>query len=233
MFLPVHCLAIIAGMSTLAVTPRTRLHRVPARGSYDRATIDAILDEGLVAHVGLVDGDGGQPFVMPMAYARLGAEVILHGARASRALSAAAGGAPLCVTVTLIDGLVLARSAFHHSMNYRSVVILGRARELTGREEKCAAMNALVNHVLPGRAAESRPANEKELGATRVVALPIDEASAKVRSGGPLDDEEDLVVPCWAGHLPLRLAPSGEAIPDPQGAAKERPLPRGLRQWRR
>jgi uncharacterized protein len=222
-------------MSTLTVTPRTRLHRVPGRGTYDRATIDAILDEGLVAHVAFADGfgDGAQPFVMPMAYARLGTEVILHGARASRALGTAAGGAPLCVTVTLIDGLVLARSAFHHSMNYRSVVILGRARELTDKEEKRAAMDALVNHVLPGRAAEARAANEKELAATRVVALPIDEASAKVRTGGPLDDEEDLAVPCWAGHLPLRLTPNGAAVPDLQGAAREVPLPPGLRQWRR
>lgn len=218
-------------MSDLEVTARTRLHRVPARGSFDRATIHAILDEGLVAHVGFQDRES--PFVMPMAYARLGEELVLHGARASRALALAAAGAPLCVTVTLLDGLVLARSAFSHSMNYRAVVILGRAREIVDDVERRAAMDALVNHVLPGRAAVARAPSAKEIAATRVVALPIVEASAKVRGGGPHDDEEDLMVPCWAGHLPLHLVPAGPAVPDLQGASGDQPLPPGLRDYRR
>ncbi len=220
-------------MSDLDVTPRTRLHRVPARGSHDRATINAILDEGLVAHVGFAGGDQAQPFVMPMAYARLGDLVVLHGARASRAMTLAAAGAPLCLTVTLVDGLVLARSAFHHSMNYRSAVILGQARELTDDGQRRAAMEALLEHVLPGRAAVARAPNPKELAATRLVALPIVEGSAKLRTGGPLDDEDDLLVPCWAGHLPLRLLPAGPALPDLQGAAVDQPLPTGLLNYRR
>ena len=223
-------------MTTLLVTDRNRVRRVPARGTYDPATIFAILDEGLVAHVGFATGPGGeagQPFVIPMAYARLGDQLVLHGARASRLMSLAAAGAPLCVTVTLLDGLVLARSAFHHSMNYRSVVVLGRGRELTALHEKRAAMDALVNHVLPGRAGSARAPDAKELAATRVVALPIEEASAKVRTGGPLDDPEDMAVACWAGHLPLGLQPTGAAVPDPQGAAVDVPLPAALRDWRR
>jgi uncharacterized protein len=215
-------------MSSLVSTTRTTLHRKPDRGSYDRALIHAILDEGLFASVGFVDGD--QPFVIPMAYARLGDRLLLHGARASRALARAAEGLPLCVTVTLLDGLVLARSAMHHSLNYRSVVVLGRASELTDAAEKRAAMTALVEHVLPGRAADARPPSDKELGATRVLALPIVEASAKCRSGGPLDDEADLAVPCWAGHLPLALCPTGPPVPD---GGEVRALPAALASYRR
>src|SRR5687767_3840548 len=213
-------------MQKFEKTARTALRRMPARGSYDRDLVYRILDEALICHVGFVEGD--QPFVIPAIFARDGDVLYFHGSSVSRLARRLGEGINACVTVTLIDGLVLARSAFHHSMNYRSVVILGRARELTAEDEKRAAMDALVNHVLPGRAAQARRANDKELAATRVVALPIDEASAKVRSGGPLDDEEDLVVPCWAGHLPLRLSPSGPAVLDAKGAARDLPLPPGL-----
>ncbi len=166
--------------------------------------IDAILDEGLVASVGIVAD--GRPVVIPMAYARHGDHVLLHGAQASRLLAAGAGGTPLCVTVTLLDGLVLARSAFHHSLNYRSVVLFGAARELTDPAEKARAMEALLEHLLPGRFEQVRPPSDKELAATRVLAVGIDAASAKVRSGGPLDDEADGTWPCWAGDVPLVLA---------------------------
>jgi uncharacterized protein len=203
-------------MNTLSKTPLSTVHRVPQRASYDRAVVDAILDEGLVCHVGLVAD--GQPFVLPMAYARRGRELLLHGAQASRLLKGGAAGTPLCVTVTLLDGLVLARSAFHHSLNYRSVVILGAARELTDAAEKDAAMTALVEHVLAGRAAAARPPSARELGATRVLSLPIEQASAKLRSGGPLDDAEDGAWPCWAGHVPLTLV-ARAPVPTTAGAA--------------
>jgi nitroimidazol reductase NimA-like FMN-containing flavoprotein (pyridoxamine 5'-phosphate oxidase superfamily) len=209
--------------ATIAPAPslRTTVHRVPSRARYDRDTVRAILAEGLVAAVGFVDA--GAPFVMPMAYGLLGDDLILHGARASRALKAAFEGG-LCVTVTLIDGLVLARSAFHHSMNYRSVVVLGRPRELTASADKNAALAAIVDHVLPGRSSQARPPSDRELAATRVLALSLAEASAKVRTGGPLDDEADLSHPCWAGHLPLALSPAGPPIADSAG----HPLPPGL-----
>jgi nitroimidazol reductase NimA-like FMN-containing flavoprotein (pyridoxamine 5'-phosphate oxidase superfamily) len=198
-------------MDNFTPTPRTTFHRIPGRGSYDRALVHAILDEGLWAAVGFVSD--GHPFVLPMAYARLGDQLILHGARASRLLGEAAS-APVCATVTLLDGVVLARSAFHHSLDYRSVVVLGQARPLLAPEEKQAALTALVEHVLRGRAADVRPPSEKELAATSVLALPIIEASAKVRTGGPIDDQEDLALPCWAGHVPLRLTAS-PPIPAP------------------
>jgi nitroimidazol reductase NimA-like FMN-containing flavoprotein (pyridoxamine 5'-phosphate oxidase superfamily) len=215
-------------MDPLLPTARTTLHRKPDRGSHDRALVYAILDEGLYAAVGFVDD--GQPFVMPMAYARVGDRLVLHGARASRALARAADGMPVCVTVTLLDGLVLARSAMHHSLNYRSVLVLGRARELADADDKRAAMAALVEHVVPGRTAEVRPPSDKELAATRVLALPIEEASAKCRGGGPLDDAGDLAVPCWAGQLPLGLCPTGAPIPDGDVL---RPVPAALAGYRR
>jgi len=196
--------------SPFSPTPRTELHRIPARGSYDRAVIAAILDEALYCHVGFVDG--GQPVVIPTIHARIGDELVFHGARASRLLRALAG--PVCVTVTLLDGLVLARSAFHHSMNYRSVVVLGVAEEVTDPERKLAALDAIVEHVAVGRAGIARPANRKELAATRVMSLPLREASAKIRTGPPLDEPEDLAYPCWAGVVPLRTAP-GEPISAP------------------
>ncbi|MFN8543687.1 MAG: pyridoxamine 5'-phosphate oxidase family protein [Candidatus Binatia bacterium] len=199
-------------MDTFVPTERTRVRRLPARATYDRATVEAILDEGLVCHVAFLDGD--QPFVLPTAYARVGDRLYVHGSAASRMLRTLAGGVPVCVTVTLLDGLVLARSAFHHSMNYRSVVLLGRATEVVDPDERLAALTAIVDHVVPARSAEVRPPSPKELRATRVLAVPLVEASAKVRTGPPLDDEEDLGLACWAGVIPLALAP-GAPVPAP------------------
>ena len=202
-------------MERFTTTPRTRLRRIPDRGSYDRAAIAAILDEALFCHVGFAAEDG-QPYVIPTIHARLGDELVFHGARASRLLASMAG--PVCVTVTLIDGLVLARSVFHHSMNYRSVVVLGTAVEITDPDRKRRALDAIVEHVAPGRSAVARPPSPKELAATRVMALPLDEVSAKVRTGPPIDDPEDLERPCWAGVVPLTLG-AGEPIAAPDLAA--------------
>jgi uncharacterized protein len=193
-------------------TPRTRLRRLPKRGSHDRETIDAILDEALVCHLGFVHD--GHPFVVPTLHARRGDEVLIHGSAASRALRTLAAGAPVCLTATLIDGLVLARSAFHHSVNYRSVVLLGSARLLEGAKEKEAALEAFVERATPGRWEHVRWPTAQELKGTKVLALPIDEASAKVRRGGPVDDEEDHALHVWAGVVPLRTQP-GEPEPDP------------------
>jgi nitroimidazol reductase NimA-like FMN-containing flavoprotein (pyridoxamine 5'-phosphate oxidase superfamily) len=189
---------------TSPANERVTLKRRRERGAYDRASIHAILDEGLICHVGFVVD--GQPFVIPTTYARVGEEMFIHGSAASRMLRETRRVVPICVTVTLQDGLVLARSAFHHSMNYRSVVILGVAHEITGEDEKSAALRALVEHVIPGRWEHVRPPSSAELRATMVLAVPITEASAKVRTGPPLDDEDDLKLPVWAGEIPLRLA---------------------------
>jgi nitroimidazol reductase NimA-like FMN-containing flavoprotein (pyridoxamine 5'-phosphate oxidase superfamily) len=202
----------------LAVTERTRLRRLPQRGSFERARLNAILDEALWCHLGFVLD--GQPFVIPTIHARIGERLYVHGSAASRMLRAAAGGLPVCVTASLLDGLVLARSAFHHSMNYRSVVVLGCAREVVEAEEKHAALRAIVEHVAPGRSRDVRGPSPQELKGTTVLWLPIEEASAKVRSGPPLDDEDDYALPCWAGVLPLRLTP-GEPLADPR-------LPQGV-----
>ena len=210
-------------------TPRTTVRRLPDRARYDRATVGAILDEGLVCHVGFVDD--GQPFVIPSAYARQGDRLVLHGSAASRMVKALAGGAPACVTVTLLDGLVLARSGFHHSMNYRSVVVIGRATEIQDPGEKRRALDAIVEHVAPGRAASVRPPSESELRATRVVALRLDEASAKVRTGPPKDDEADYALPVWAGELPLHLEPLAP-VADPRSATAIPPPPH-VTGWRR
>jgi nitroimidazol reductase NimA-like FMN-containing flavoprotein (pyridoxamine 5'-phosphate oxidase superfamily) len=197
--------------ATIPISERTRVRRLPARACYDQAAIDAILDEALVCHVGFaVDG---QPYVIPMNYARVGRQLYIHGSAASRMLRTLATGAPVCVTVTLLDGLVLARSAFHHSMNYRSVVILGTAVEVSDPDERLAALRAIVEHILAGRWREVRPPNERELQATSVLRLPLDEVSAKIRSGPPLDDADDLGRPCWAGVIPLRLA-AATPLPD-------------------
>ncbi len=189
-------------MDTFIATERTRLRRIPARGSYDRAQVYAILDEGKVCHVGF--SLDGQPYVIPTAYARLADEVFLHGSAASRMLRALGDGIDVCVTVTLVDGLVLARSAFHHSMNYRSVVILGRARVLADPVEKMMALRCFTNHAVPRRWEEVRPPTDQELKGTSVLALALNEVSAKIRTGGPKDDEEDLAAPVWAGVIPLR-----------------------------
>jgi nitroimidazol reductase NimA-like FMN-containing flavoprotein (pyridoxamine 5'-phosphate oxidase superfamily) len=200
-------------MSSLEPTPRTTLRRLPARGPFDRATVNAILDEALVCHVGFVSD--GQPFVIPTIHARAGDQVFVHGSAASRMLKTLQGGVPVCLTATLVDGLVLARSAFHHSMNYRSVVVLGDAQAVTDEREKWDALHAIVEHVAQGRWSEVREPSAKELAATLVLRLPIEEASAKVRTGPPLDDDEDYALECWAGVLPLRLTP-GAPEPDPR-----------------
>jgi uncharacterized protein len=189
---------------------RTRVRRLPRRAAYDRTTIDAILDEGLVCH--LAFAADGQPYAIPTAYARLRDHLYVHGSTASRTLRAAAGS-PVCATVTLIDGLVLARSAFHHSMNYRSVVVLGAAEEVVDEDERLAAMRALVERIAPGRWAEIRPPNRQELKATTILRLSLAEASAKIRTGPPIDDEEDLALPCWAGVVPLALT-AAAPVPD-------------------
>ena len=198
-------------MSQLEPTDRTRVRRLRERGDYDRATIDAILDEAFVCHAACsVDGT---VWMIPTAYGRDGDRLLLHGAAANHVLRAAAAGAELTVTVTLVDGMVLARSTFHHSINYRSVTLFGRATDLTDPGEKEAALARIVDHMLPGRSREARGPTAIELTKTRVVSLPIVEASAKVRTGGPKDDDEDLDLPVWAGVLPLRLH-AGTPQPD-------------------
>lgn len=198
-------------MENLQPTANTTLKRLPQRGSFDRATLNAILDEGFVCHVGFVVD--GRPFVIPTSYARLGDRLFIHGSAASRMVRNLSGGLPVCVTVTLVDGLVLARSAFHHSINYRSVVIFGRATVVEDEAEKAQVLEAFVEHIIPGRSADVRAPNAQELKATSVLALPLVEASAKLRTGPPLDDEEDLAIPAWAGVLPMALA-SGVPIAD-------------------
>lgn len=197
-------------VDTLSVTDRTKVRRLGDRGRYDRETIHAILDEALVCHVGFVVD--GAPVVIPTIHWREGDWLYFHGSSASRMLRSLKNGVEACVTVTLIDGLVLARSAFHHSMNYRSVVVFGTARVVEG-DEKLRALDALVDHVVRGRSKEMRPHKEIELKQTLVLAMPLDEASAKIRTGGPVDDEEDYALPIWAGVVPLKLTP-GEPIAD-------------------
>jgi uncharacterized protein len=184
-----------------APSPQTRVRRMPARADYDRETIDAILDEALVAHVGFVVE--GQPYVIPTLHARVGDSVCFHGSSASRTVRALAAGAPVCLTVTLLDGLVLARSAVHHSVNYRSVVVLGQATAIEDSSERMAAIGAFTERLIPGRWDEVRPPTAKELEAIQVFALSLSEASAKVRSGPPVDDEEDYALNTWAGVIPL------------------------------
>jgi nitroimidazol reductase NimA-like FMN-containing flavoprotein (pyridoxamine 5'-phosphate oxidase superfamily) len=207
-------------MENFAPTERTTLKRLPQRGSYDREVVYRILDEGFVCHVGFVVD--GQPFVMPTAYGRVGDRLYIHGSAASRTLRASGGGIPVCVTVTLVDGLVLARSAFHHSINYRSVVILGVATVVATADEKMTALRAFTEHVIPGRWDDVREPNEQELKGTSVLALPLVEVSAKVRTGPPKDDEEDMTIPVWAGELPLRIT-AGAPIDDSQLSVGIRP----------
>jgi nitroimidazol reductase NimA-like FMN-containing flavoprotein (pyridoxamine 5'-phosphate oxidase superfamily) len=190
-------------MKKLPQTPRTTLKRLPQRGNYDREVINQILDEGFICHVGFaVDG---QTFVIPTGYARVGDSLVIHGSQASRMLRTLGQGIDVCVTVTLIDGLVLARSAFNHSMNYRSVVVFGRATVIDDPAEKFDVLRALSEHMIPGRWDDVRKPTERELEQTTVLLLPLTEASAKVRSGSPLDDEEDYNLSVWAGVIPLRL----------------------------
>jgi uncharacterized protein len=196
---------------SLVVTERTHVRRIPQRASHERAVIHAILDAGLVCHVGLVED--GRPVVIPTAYARVGDTIVLHGSSRSRTMMAAAAGADLCCTVTLLDGLVLARSAFHHSVNYRSVVAFGRGRAIEDHDERTAALRAFTERLYPGRWDAVREPSAQEMKATLVVSLPLTEAVAKVREGGPIDDEDDYALPVWAGVVPLSLE-KGDAEPD-------------------
>jgi uncharacterized protein len=198
---------------TFTQTERTKLKRLPKRGHFDRETVYGILDEGFICHVGFAPE--GQPFVIPTGYARDGDKLYIHGSQASRMLRTLSTGIDVCVTVTIVDGLVLARSAFHHSMNYRSVVIFGRATLVEDREEKMAALLALSEHFIRGRWADVREPTEEEMKQTTVLSLPLVEASAKVRTGPPLDDEEDYAMDVWAGVIPLRLV-AGEPVADPR-----------------
>ena len=193
------------------ITDLNRVRRVPARGAYDRETVHAILDAALIGHVSFVVDD--QPFVIPTLIARDGDELLLHGATSSRLMRHAATGAPLAVAVTHVDGLVLARSVFHHSINYRSAVLFGTARLLEEPAAKMAALRAFTERLIPGRWDDARPPNETELKATAVLALTINAASAKVRVGPPGDDEEDYALPVWAGVLPLQTS-YGPPLPD-------------------
>ena len=194
-------------------TSRTRVLREPHRGIYDRETAYRILDEGLVCHVGFVAD--GQPFVIPTSYGRKDANLYIHGSVASRMLRLMKDGAPVCVTVTLLDGLVLARSVFNHSMNYRSVVILGKAVLVEDPQEKLAALHTISEHILPGRWDDARRPNERELKQTSVLRLPIEEFSAKIRTGPPIDDAEDYSFPTWSGVVPLEMK-AGAPINDPK-----------------
>ena len=205
-------------MSDFIPTERTQVHRLPKRGVYDREAVYRILDEGLVCHVGFVAD--GKPVVIPTGYGRQGDTLYIHGSTASRMFRALGKGADVCITITLVDGLVLARSAFHHSMNYRSVVIFGKATVLEDPASKREALHAFTKHVAPGRWKEIRPPSEKELQATTVLAIALEEASAKVRTGPPIDDEEDYSLPVWAGVLPLELTPR-PPLPDDR-------LPKGI-----
>jgi nitroimidazol reductase NimA-like FMN-containing flavoprotein (pyridoxamine 5'-phosphate oxidase superfamily) len=200
-------------MKNFTPTSRTTLKRLPKRAEYDRKAVYDILDEGFICHVGFAIE--GQPFVIPTGYARAGDRLYIHGSQASRMLRAMSEGIDACVTVTLLDGLVLARSAFHHSMNYRSVVVFGRASLIEDKEEKLEALRALSEQIIPGRWEEVRQPNEGEIKATTVLSLPLAEASAKIRTGPPIDDEEDYEMRVWAGVIPLRVE-SGEAISDPR-----------------
>jgi len=203
-------------------SPRTRVVREPERAVYDREAVYRILDEGMVCHVGFVTE--GQPFVIPTSYGRKDANLYIHGSVASRMLRQMTDGVPVCVTVTLLDGLVLARSVFNHSMNYRSVVILGRATLVEDPEEKLAALRALSEHILPGRWDETRQPNERELKVTSVLRIPIEEFSAKMRTGPPIDDAQDYSFPTWAGVLPLEMnagAPVDDTHHKPQRTAPE------------
>lgn len=194
-------------------TARTRVSRLPKRGDYSQKTIYAILDAAFLCHAGFVVD--GQPYVIPTGFGRSGETLYLHGSAASRMLRTLAGGVDVCVTVTLLDGLVLARSAFHHSMNYRSVVILGKASLVEGDDEKKAALQVISEQIIAGRWNDVRKPTSQELKATTVLALPIAEASAKIRTGPPLDEEEDYALDVWAGVLPLAVR-SGEPVPDPR-----------------
>jgi nitroimidazol reductase NimA-like FMN-containing flavoprotein (pyridoxamine 5'-phosphate oxidase superfamily) len=199
-------------------TPHTTLHRIPARASYDRGVVHAILDEALVCHIGFVHE--GLPVVIPTTFVRDGEQLFVHGAAASRMLKVLASGTPVGVTVTLVDGLVLARTAFHHSMNYRSVAVIGTAHAVEDPTQKRKALRKLIEKVAPGRELEVREPNDKELAATSVLAVPLAQVSAKIRTGMPKaeDDPADAVAPVWAGVIPLEVR-AGMPVPENEGAA--------------
>ncbi|MGF1489724.1 MAG: pyridoxamine 5'-phosphate oxidase family protein [Prochloraceae cyanobacterium] len=198
-------------MTELTPTKRSQLKRVKKRGHYDREIVYQILDEAKVCHVGFTVE--GQPYVIPTAYGRIEDKLYVHGSKVSRMMKTLQTGVDVCITVTLLDGLVLARSAFHHSMNYRSVVIFGKASLVVAEEAKIAALRAFTEHIVPGRWDKIRPPKPQELAATTVLSIPIVEASAKIRSGPPKDDEADLNIPVWAGVIPLKIT-EGEPIAD-------------------
>ncbi len=213
--------------TTKAPSIRTRVRRMPARADYERETIEAILDEAMVAHLGFSADE--QPYVVPTLHARVGEQVYFHGSSASRTVRALATGAQMCLTVTLLDGLVLARSAVHHSVNYRSVVVLGQARAIVEPTEKMTAIEAFTERLIPGRWDEVRPPTAKELKAIQVLALPLDEASAKLRAGPPIDDEEDYALDTWAGVIPLSTV-AGQPTPDERLSMGISPSP-ATRAW--
>ncbi len=216
-------------MSDFQPTERTQVKRLPKRGRYDCETVHAILDAGFVCHVGFnVDG---QPYVIPTNYGRSGDTLYLHGSAASRMLRTLSEGVPVSVTVTHVDGIVLARSAFHHSVNYRSVVLLGTARLVEDPAEKMEALRVFTEHVMKGRWDQVRQPTEQEMKATAVLALPIEEVSAKVRTGGPLDDEADYALPVWAGVLPLETV-AKDPIADPQ-RKNDPPVPEYMKKYPR
>jgi uncharacterized protein len=200
-------------MDELSRSDRSTIRRLPKRGVYDRATIEAILDQGLICHVGFVVD--GQPYVIPTIHVRVGEKLFFHGSPASRMLGVLENGIEVCVTVTLVDGLVLARSAFHHSMNYRSAIVFGSALPVENPEEKLRALRALSDHLIKGRWQEVRSPSPNELKGTLVLSLPINEASAKIRTGPPIDDEDDYSLSVWAGILPLKMVAT-EPLADPR-----------------
>lgn len=210
-------------------TNKNRIKRLPKRGQYDRETIYRILDEATICHVGFVQQE--QPYVIPINFARMEDNIVLHGAKASRLLKHIAAGYPVCIEVTIVDGLVLARSVFNHSVNYRSVVLFGRGRAVEDEQEKLSTLETITEHLIPGRWQEARLPTSKELNATAVVSIKIDEASAKVRMGPPVDDQEDYDLPIWAGVLPLQeqaLAPIRD-----ESLSEDLPLPESIAQYSR
>jgi nitroimidazol reductase NimA-like FMN-containing flavoprotein (pyridoxamine 5'-phosphate oxidase superfamily) len=225
---------VLIPVNDLSSTPRTRIRRLPDKAATDRAALHAVLDAGLVAHVAVTDNSGpnraAQPYILPVAYARDGERVLFHGSTGSRLFRSLAEGVPTCLTVTLLDGLVVARSAFESSMNYRGAMVLGSCRMLP-EGEKEAALERITEHLMPGRWKELRAPKRKELAATVVLALPLTEASVKISAGGPDDDPDDLDAPVWAGVVPLH-----EAYCDPMPAANLEPgidVPDYIREWRR
>ena len=216
-------------MPQFTKTQQNKVRRLPKRGSYDKQTIYNIIDEGLICHVGFVVGD--QPFVIPTLHGRIDDQLFLHGSNSSRLMRWIAEGNPISAAITILDGLVLAKSVFHHSVNYRSVVLFGKGQLLEEDADKLIGLEAITNHVSPGRWQEARLPTQHELDITAVAAIPIDSASAKIRSGPPLDDIADMSLPVWSGVLPLRLEPlPAEPTPDVQ---ESYPIPEVIRAYRR